>query len=181
MTIRRFFTHAIPLMAVCFSVVAAPTGFDPNSNASKLIGDAVSQATLSDKLVLVVFGADWCPDCRSLDLKINQTPLKKVIADNFHLVKVDVGERDNNLDLVSEYGNPIAGGIPAIAVLDRDSQVVFVSKAGELATARSADIRRLSNWFQAIVDQVNRSSGDYGQQQDPGLAHQSLAKPVNKP
>ena len=48
----------------------------------------------------------------------------------------DVGNFNKNLDLASQYGNPIKKGIPAVVVLSADNNVVYSSKGGELANAR---------------------------------------------
>lgn len=92
---------------------------------------------------------------------MNSEPLKAVINDNFHVVKVDVGEKDKNLDFLATFGNPIAGGIPAIAILDNQSTIHYVSDAGELASARSAKTEGLKQWFQSLLGTIDDSeSGD---------------------
>ena len=50
---------------------------------------------------------------------------------------MDVGEWDRNLDIVEAYENPISEGIPALALLDSENQIIFATLAGELAAARS--------------------------------------------
>jgi protein disulfide-isomerase len=59
-----------------------------------------------------------------------------LIAKEFEVVKVDVGNFDRNLDLAARFGNPIAKGIPAAVVLSPAGQVMYATKAGELADAR---------------------------------------------
>jgi thioredoxin 1 len=84
--------------------------------------------------VLLVFGANWCPDCRALD-KAMHGGSQRLIDSRFDVVKIDVGNFDKNLYLARRYGNPIAKGIPAIVVLGADSQVIYSTRDGELANA----------------------------------------------
>ena len=44
---------------------------------------------------------------------------QRLIAGKFHVVKIDVGNFDNNLDLAQRHSNPIGKGIPAVVVLRR--------------------------------------------------------------
>ncbi|MDF1818215.1 MAG: thioredoxin family protein [Immundisolibacteraceae bacterium] len=145
------------MVLFCAAVSARTLIYDPGANPRHDLAQAVASAATDDKRVLVVFGADWCPDCRMLDHHMNREPLKAVINDNFHVVKVDVGEKDKNLDFLATFGNPIAGGIPAIAILDNQSTIHYVSDAGELASARSAKTEGLKQWFQSLLGTIDDS------------------------
>jgi protein disulfide-isomerase len=109
--------------------------YDESANATADLQRALAAAQASRSDVLVVFGANWCPDCRELDKALNGSS-HALIAGHFQLVKVDVGNFDKNLELANQYGNPIGKGIPAVVVLSADNQILYASKAGELANAR---------------------------------------------
>lgn len=59
-----------------------------------------------------------------------------LIDSRFVVVKIDVGNFNKNLDLANRYGNPIQKGIPAAVVVTPADQVLYSTKAGELADAR---------------------------------------------
>lgn len=141
------------------AALARPLIYDPHANPRDDLALATARAAQDDKLILLVFGADWCPDCQVLDYHFKQEGLRAVIDANFHVVKVDVGEKDKNLDFVAEFGNPIAKGIPAIAILDAGLGIQYVSNAGEFANSRSAKTDSLKDWFQSVVDKIRQNPG----------------------
>src|SRR5205085_2780724 len=97
---------------------------------------ALVAAQSSHVPVLIVFVANWCEDCRALDVALHKGQSAALVAKSFNLVKVDVGNFDRNLDLAAAYGNPIKKGIPAAVVLSADNKILYATKAGELADAR---------------------------------------------
>jgi thioredoxin 1 len=123
------------LVMAALTVAAAELPYDESANASADLQRALAAAQADRSDVLVVFGANWCPDCRELDKALNGSS-HALIAGRFHVVKVDVGRFDKNLDVANEYGNPIKMGIPAVVVLSADNKIMYSSKGGELANAR---------------------------------------------
>ena len=63
--------------------------------------------------------------------------LDALVAERYEVVKVDVGRFDKNLDFAKLYGEPIKKGIPSVVVVTPVNEVVYQTKAGELADARS--------------------------------------------
>jgi len=114
---------------------AASLPYDETANAAADVQHALATAHSSRSDVLLVFGANWCPDCRELDKALNGSS-HALIAGRFQIVKIDVGQFDKNLELANQYGNPIGKGIPAVVVLSPDNRILYSSKAGELANAR---------------------------------------------
>jgi len=114
---------------------AAGLPYDERADANAELERALARARTDRNDVLVVFGANWCPDCRELDKALNGSS-HALIAGHFEVVKVDVGRFDKNLELANQYGNPIKMGIPAVVVLTADNRMLYSSKGGELANAR---------------------------------------------
>jgi thioredoxin 1 len=114
--------------------VAAPWPYDEKADAAGDIQHAITAAQADHKNVLLVFGANWCADCRALDKAMHGSS-QRLIDSRFDVVKIDVGNFDKNLYLAKRYGNPIAKGIPALVVLGADHQVIYSTQDGELANA----------------------------------------------
>jgi thioredoxin 1 len=114
---------------------AAGLPYDERANAAEQVRQAVQAAHLAHKDVLLVFGANWCPDCRVLDEALHGKGAAP-INDRFVIVKIDVGNFDKNLELARRYEVPLRKGIPAAAVVSGDDALLYVTKAGELADAR---------------------------------------------
>ncbi len=117
------------------SAMAAPLPYDESADAKAAVQQALSAAQESRVPVFVIFGANWCEDCRALDLAIKRGRNAELLARQFKVVKVDIGNFDRNLDLVAAYGNPIKKGIPAAVVLSPNNEVLY---ATPLARPRSA-------------------------------------------
>jgi protein disulfide-isomerase len=113
----------------------APGPYDERADAKAALQAAMVGAEARSS-VLVVFGANWCEDCRALDKAMNAEPNASLIARSFQVVKIDVGNFDHNLDIVAAYDNPIKKGIPAAVLLTPDGKVIYATRAGELSSAR---------------------------------------------
>ena len=130
---------------------AATLPYDEKADANADLKQALSQAQGSHKKVLVVFGANWCKDCRELDTALHGKSAA-LIDGKFIVVKVDVGQFDKNLDLAKSYGNPIKKGIPAAVLLTPDNQVLYASKGGELADARHMGDNGIYDFFNQVLN-----------------------------
>jgi thioredoxin 1 len=120
--------------SIATRAVAAPWPYDEKADAAGDIQHAIAAAQADHKDVLLVFGANWCADCRALDKAMHGSS-QRLIDSRFDVVKIDVGNFDKNLYLAKRYGNPIAKGIPALVVLGADHQLIYSTKDGELANA----------------------------------------------
>jgi len=123
------------LAACAAAAQAADWPYDEKADAAADVQHALAAARTNHKGVLLVFGANWCGDCRALDKAMHGSS-QPLIEGKFDVVKIDIGNFDKNLDLAKRYGNPIEKGIPAIVVLGADDHVIYSTKGGELADAR---------------------------------------------
>lgn len=123
------------LTACALSAYATDWPYNEQANAPADVQQALKAARVNHRNVLLVFGANWCKDCRVLDQALHGTS-QGLIDGRFNVVKIDVGNFDKNLDLARHYGNPIEKGIPAVVVVSPSDQVIYSTKGGELADAR---------------------------------------------
>lgn len=114
-----------------------PQVYNEQADARADLNQALAQANAQQRNVLVVFGANWCGDCMALDRKFSGGTLAGPVAKRFVVLKVNVGRFDKNTDLAAQMGVPLKKGIPAVAVLGRDGQVLSATSGGELADARN--------------------------------------------
>jgi len=149
---RRFI--ALLGLVVAMVGVAAPLPYDEAADAKAAVRQALVAAKASKVPVLVILGANWCEDCRALDQALKSGRNAQLLADEFKVVKVDVGNFDRNLDLVAAYGNPIKQGIPAAVVLSPDNAVLYATRAGELADARRMSEIGIYEFFKRVTAQA---------------------------
>jgi len=149
---RRFI--ALLGLVVAMVGVAAPLPYDEAADAKAAVRQALVAAKASKVPVLVILGANWCEDFRALDQALKSGLNAQLLADEFKVVKVDVGNFDRNLDLVAAYGNPIKQGIPAAVVLSPDNAVLYATRAGELADARRMSEIGIYEFFKRVTAQA---------------------------
>lgn len=113
--------------------------YPEDADAHAEIKQALARAAKAHKRVLVVFGANWCYDCHVLDLAFHRDDLAPVLAKNYEVVHVDIGQGNKNLDLMKQYQVPVEKGVPALAVLDQEGNLLFSQKSGEFERARALD------------------------------------------
>ena len=147
------------LFLLVFSVGLAADGwaadkpYDERASGEQMLAQAFSQARAEHKQVMVVFGANWCPDCRMLDT-ILHTPEAAAIAQRFVVVKLDVGSFDKNLSIARHFDVNLGKGIPAVALADADESLRFATRAGELAEAKSMGAAAVVKYLNAAADQA---------------------------
>ncbi len=113
---------------------------------------AREQADQEGKRVAVVFGADWCPDCYALNKALTHRLVTPILEPNYVVVKVSVGNRNQNLDIMSDFGMDVVRGIPAIAILEPDGTLVKAQTDGEFRNANSLlSVAEIVSFFHAWV------------------------------
>jgi len=111
--------------------------YPANADAKKEIDEALKTAAADNKRVILIFGGNWCYDCHVLDQALHEGEAGKIVKESFLLVHVDIGEGDKNLDLVKKYKTSLDKGVPTVALLGSDGQVVYGSSDGEFEAART--------------------------------------------
>jgi protein disulfide-isomerase len=148
---KRIFLSGLLIAASAF---AAALPYDESADAKAQIQQALTAAKAHQGKVLLIFGANWCEDCRALDQALKADKSARLIAGEFSVVKVDVGRFDRNLDVAAAYGNPIKKGIPAAVILSADNQVLYATRAGELADARRMSEGSIYDFFAKVAASV---------------------------
>jgi thioredoxin 1 len=137
---------------------AADPVYDETADAKADIRQALAQAATTGVPVLVIFGANWCGDCRILDMAIKQGASAQLVAKEFKVVKVNVGRFDRNVDIAQAYGVPLKNGIPAVVVLSPTNEVLYTTREGELADARNMGESGIYEFFRKVTPGLKAKS-----------------------
>lgn len=105
--------------------------YPPPQEARTEIASALAAATKDHKRVILVFGGNWCYDCHVLDATFRSKEFAPMVNANYHVVHVNVGNYDANLDLAEKYQIPLKKGVPSLAILAPDGSLVVSQKSGE--------------------------------------------------
>jgi thioredoxin 1 len=105
--------------------------YPPPEEAQAEISSALAAAAKDHKRVLLVFGGNWCYDCHVLDATFRSKTFAPLVNANYHVIHINVGNYDVNLDLADKYQIPLKKGVPSLAILDPDGKLVVSQKQGE--------------------------------------------------
>lgn len=143
-----FLLALVSILAAC-----GDKPYNESANPKDDISAAVTAAKPQNVPVVLVFGANWCPDCRGLSTLLEKSPSAAKFAQDFKIVKINVGNFDTNLDIVKQYGNPIEIGIPGAAFLSSDGKLLNVAKAGDLSKAQRQGDAAVYDFFKKMTQQ----------------------------
>jgi protein disulfide-isomerase len=139
------------LLLVSMARAAEEPIYDEKADASRQIAAAITVASQPGKParnIVLVFGANWCPDCHALDDNLHKPELAAIVERNFVVVKIDVGRMNKNVELAQKYGVPIKHGIPALAVLDSQGKLLYAVDQGQFADARHMSYGSIKAFFE---------------------------------
>jgi thioredoxin 1 len=105
--------------------------YPPPEEASAEISAALAAASQDHKRVILVFGGNWCYDCHVLDATFRSKAFAPLVNANYHVLHINVGNYDVNLDLAKKYEIPLEKGVPSLAILDPDGALIVSQKKGE--------------------------------------------------
>lgn len=122
--IRGIFTLMLFASVVFGGEYKQAISFDPQRDAAKDISEAIKEAGISNKRILIDVGGNWCPWCRKLGAIFDgDTLVKAAINDNFVLVKLNYSKENKNERVLSRY--PKISGYPHIFLLEKDGKFLL--------------------------------------------------------
>ena len=103
------------------------------------------------KQPIIIFGGNWCPDCRILEGTLQLPTIKKYMIEHYEILHVDVGRYDKNMNLISYFKIPKEEGVPRVLVFDNKKNILNMESTKERTTARDRKQQEIFNYFQALV------------------------------
>ena len=132
-----------------------PLTYDEHADPKSEFVTALAEARSSDKKVLIIFGANWCPDCQKFDKQLQSASINAVIDNKFVIIKANIGNWDKNMDFAEWFGNPAKEGIPSIAIVDADRNLYSTTHGNELAMLRYYSTTKLTDWFILLANDLH--------------------------
>jgi len=143
--------YALSFMLLAAAAVAADKPYNETADAKLQIKEALTEAATTRTPVIVVFGANWCGDCKMLDSAMKSGASAPLLSRDFKIVKINVGHFDKNLDVAKSYGVPLDKGIPAVAIISSQNAVLYATRNGELADARKMGDNGIYEFFKRVT------------------------------
>ena len=132
-------------------ITPLPLPYDGTIYSVKNLNKFMNETIAANKQPILMFGANWCPDCRIFAGTMNIPKIKAYIEEKFNVLYIDVKRYEINMHLMEEYGIPSAEGIPRLLVFDKDKNLLNNSRTAEWRTARDRSSQEIFNFFQEIT------------------------------
>ena len=148
---KSFSAFLLPALIAIQVLAADVSVYDESADGQAQVSQALAKAKTDNKQLMIVFGANWCGDCKMLDGEFKKPAMKALLDANYVIVKVDVNRFNKNLDVVKPYGDVIKKGIPSIVIATPANQLVYATNGGELADARKMGEAGVAEFFQKLA------------------------------
>jgi thioredoxin len=126
--------------------------YSATADARRDITDAKARAAANGKMVMVTFGANWCPDCLTLHKDLEDPITREYANAKFEMVNVDVGEFDKNAAVARELGVAPVNGIPLAVFFSSDGRPICDTRRGELGPARHYTSSEILDFLKEVAD-----------------------------
>ncbi len=127
---------------------------------------ALAAARAKEGKLLIVFGAEWCPDCRQVAKLLEESPAADVVRERYEVVHVNIGRRDRHLDLLERYR---VERISTLVVLDGSARRVAQTTLEPISNRTGLTSAALASWLREPRDPWRRPERDpLGSSAGPG-------------
>jgi thioredoxin 1 len=149
---RRIALAFLAAQALALTLHAADP-YPPPGQAAADLKRAQDRAKSSGKILMVIFGGNWCPDCRVLHQRLEESPVREYVQQRFEVVGINIGEMDANLDIPEKLGVTLKKGVPAAAFIGPDGKSVGLTNNGELEPARKYDAQQVLTFLRKVAEE----------------------------
>jgi len=125
-------------------------------NQMQDVDKVIALAKDNNKLALIVMGANWCHDSRSLARNLFAPEVKEVIDTHYELLFIDVGFMEKVKPVITRFGMPIIYSTPTALIIEPNSELLI--NRHNLHSIRDADLVSIPDtkaYFENIA--INRS------------------------
>ena len=154
----------ILLVAICLLVVRPSLSaepyestvetkfYKPENDARAVFASELSSAISANNYLMVVFGADWCPDCRKLYDNLESEEVASYMDNYMNFVTIDVGRKNLNIDFAEELGVTVSNGIPVAVFFNPKGDPIGTTNQGELEPSRYFTSSQILEFVRKIVE-----------------------------
>ena len=127
-----------------------PLPYDGNEISIEEVNKFLSLSIVENKQPIIIFGANWCPDCRIFSGTIDIPKINEFIETYFNILYIDVKRYEINMNLIEYFDIPAEEGIPRVLVFDFNKNIINKSSTTEWRTARDRSSQDIFNFFQEM-------------------------------
>jgi thioredoxin 1 len=120
-------------------------------DARTAIEEGKARAAASGKMLMVTFGANWCPDCLALHDNLHAPDTHAYVDKHFEIVQIDVGDSKKSAAVKRDLGIAV-NVIPLAVFYSPTGELVGDTFAGELKPSRHFSSREIRDFLREVVD-----------------------------
>ena len=128
-----------------------PLPYNGEEYSAEQINDFLDETLQQSKQPILIFGGNWCPDCRILDGTLQLPTIKKFMNKNYNIMHIDIGRYDKNMELISYFEIPKEKGVPRVLVFDKNKIIINKKSTKEWTTARDRRKQEVFDYFQSLA------------------------------
>lgn len=132
-------------------ITPLPLPYDEKVVDSLQLDEFIDLSISRGKQPVVIFGGNWCPDCRILEGTLAMPTIKKFLQQHYQVMHIDIGRYDRNMDLMDHLNIESKKGVPRVVILDLEKNIVNSSTSSEWTTARDRKQQEIYNYFQKFL------------------------------
>ena len=132
-------------------ITPLPLPYDEKAVDSLQLDEFIDLSISRGKQPVVIFGGNWCPDCRILEGTLAMPTIKKFLQQHYQVMHIDIGRYDRNMDLMDHLKIESKKGVPRVVILDLEKNIMNSSTSSEWTTARDRKQQEIYNYFQKFL------------------------------
>ena len=164
----KMYKYLIYLLAVSLSLLAHPENikldssdilslplplpYDEKIVNTKQIDTFISASVKKGKQPVIVFGGNWCPDCRILEGTLEIQTIKNFMDNKYTIMHVDIGRYDKNMELMEHLNIERKKGVPRVVIFNLKKEILNSSTSSEWTSARDRRQQEIFDYFQMYAD-----------------------------
>jgi thiol:disulfide interchange protein len=115
------------------------------------LAEGKARAAASGKMLMVTFGANWCPDCVTLHQNLFENETHAYAQKHFELVEIDVGDAKKSAAVRRDLGIAL-NAIPLAVFYSPTGELIGDTLAGQLRPSRHFSSREIRDVLREVVD-----------------------------
>ena len=120
-------------------------------DAGTALAQGQARAEASGKMLMVTFGANWCPDCITLHQNLYAAETRAYAEKHFEIVEIDVGDLKKSAAVQRDLGMAVTA-IPLAMFYSPTGELIGDTFAGELKPSRHFSSREIRDFLREVVD-----------------------------
>ena len=125
--------------------------YESKLDARTALEQGKARAAASGKMLMVTFGANWCPDCITLHQNLYSAETRAYAEEHFEIVEIDVGDAKKNAAVQRDLGMAVTA-IPLAMFYSSTGELIGDTFAGELKPSRHFSSREIRDFLREVVD-----------------------------